>query len=227
MSDQMAALETRWQEAVEREDVGQVESLVREILQQHPDSALASQIRYQRGVLALMEGEGHGSERLAKAMSEFGLGSKAGEAAGDASEPWRSLNLAQLGACKARLGNIEEASRDLQAVAAYRPRTVAGIGALGTLARVLRDNDREREASRFDTQRISYARGLVRDNKDADPATLHELRFVLAQELLDSNYASEGVEILQELKALGATGLGEEMYADVLGVLEQVGASSS
>ncbi|MCK6508908.1 hypothetical protein L6R29_02930 [Myxococcota bacterium] len=217
MSTPMAELEARWQEAVEREDSAKIEALVREVLRQHPETALASQIRYQRGVINLTEGEGFGSERLARAMSEFDLGAKAGEKVGEGSEPWRSLNRTQLGACKARLGNIEGASSDLQAVVAYRPRSVAGLGALGLLSKILREDKRERDAARFDTQRISYARALVRENPDPNQA--HELRFVLAQELLDSNASDEAREILHELKALGADALGEELYADVMTAL--------
>ena len=227
MNEQMEAMEARWRDALEREDTVVVEEMVRDILRNHPKSALASQIRYQRGVLALTAGEGRGSERLAKAMAEFDLGVRAGEAAGAAAEPWRSLNRTQLATCNARLGNTKAAVEGLREVAEYQPRSVAGLGALGILVKILQQDNNPREASRYSTQRISYARALVREAKDASPEEMHQLRLILAQELLDSPYTKEGLEILEDLKALGEEVVGRETYADTLLALEHYGASSS
>lgn len=224
MSNAMQELEAQWNAAVEAEDATQVEQLVRTILRQHPLSPLASEIRYKRGVLNLTEGEGLGSERLARAVHEFREGLKAGEAAGQAAEPWRSLNRTQLGVCLARRNNIDGALQELQAVASYRPHSTTGLGALMLITEILESNNREREAKRFHTQRLTYARALVRENEDADD--IHALRFLLAQELLDSPYRNQGEALLQELAALDEETLGTELYTEMQEFIHQWNASS-
>ena len=217
---QIAQIKARWRKAVEEENSSLVETLVKEILTQHGMTALAAEIRYNRGVLNLTWGDGHGSERLAKAMAEFELGAKAADSVGESAEPWRSLLRSQLGACKSRLGNLAGATQELLAVGAYRPRTAAGLGALSLLTK-LHKEAASKEAGKYETQRLSYARALVRENTGLPPETLRFYQFLLAQELLDSSFASEGEEILRELRGLGEATLGQEMYADVLRLLEQ------
>lgn len=217
MSDEIQALQERlqerWQAALAQENTSQVEELVRLVLRQYPNTALASEIRYKRGVLILTEGEGIGSERMAKALHEFREGLKAGEEVGPTAEPWRSLNRTQLAVCLAKRNNIQGAVQELLAVANYHPPTVTGLGALTLLQQILEANQQEREAKRYKTQRLSYTRSLVQENEHSPE--IHTLRFLLAQELLDSVYADEGEEILQSLLNLDQNTLGTELYEDI------------
>ena len=210
MSRSIDELEVLWRAAMEQEDAGAVEALVREILVEHPHTVLSSEIRYHRGVSALTEGEGYGHQRLARAQSEFEEGAKAGDKVGTEAEPWRSLNHTQLGSCMARLGNQMEAAKEFKAVADVRPRSVLGLGALSLLANMLRENS-PRDARRYDSARISYARALVREHKEAPDLPYYQ--FLLAQELLDSEYASEGLKLLKSLGTMTADQLGEELFA--------------
>lgn len=214
------ALEAEWRQAVSEEKTSQVEALVKEILTKYPMTALASEIRYKRGILTLTEGEGHGSERLAKAMAEFELGAKAADSAGEAAEPWRSLLRSQLGACKSRLGNLAGATQEWVAAGNYRPRSAVGLGALGLLSKVHRESG-SKDAGKYDTQRLSYARALVREGTQVPTEMQYFYKFLLAQELLDSPQAQEGESLLQELKSAGEAGLGVPLYADLLRLLEE------
>lgn len=211
MGRSLEELETTFRQAIEEDNASILERVVREVLNDHPETALSSEIRYQRGVLALTWSEGDGSQRLAKAQAEFDAGMRAAETVGETAEPWRTLNRTQLATCLVRLGNTEGATAHLETVSKYRPRTTNGLGALALLAQILRKADKTREAKRYDTQRLSYARALVRENKESPQ--LNEMRFLLAQQLLDSEYAKEGERLLQELAAL--EGLEPELQESV------------
>ena len=75
---------------------------------------------------------------------------------------------------------------------------------------MLRENS-PRDARRYDSARISYARALVREHKEAPDLPYYQ--FLLAQELLDSEYASEGLKLLKSLGTMTADQLGEELFA--------------
>lgn len=213
MSRSIEELEAEWRLAIEQENPSLIETLVVEILREHPQTTLASEIRYQRGTFILTEGEGTGMERLARAIGEFEEGTKAGEAIGESSEPWRSLNRTQYAICMARRGNTDAAHVELKKVTAYRPRHVLGLGAMSLLYQILSEAGKEREAKRYNSQRISYARALVRESKDTD--SHYMMQFLLSQELLDSEYAQEGQKLLSELAQLDANTLGQELYEDI------------
>lgn len=212
MARSIEELESAWRAALEQENAATVEALVREILTEHAETSLASELRYNRGVLTLTEGEGFGNERLARALEEFKAGAASGEKAGEKAEPWRSLNRTQIAACLARLGNIPDAVKELKAVSDYRPRSTAGLGALTLLAELLED-DKPREAKRYATQKISYARALVRETKETPE--WNQMRLLLALELLGSEYAKEGEKLMQELGGMSQDELGEDLYEEV------------
>ncbi len=213
MSNDIQNLEAQWSQALANEDTAQVETLVQVILREHPNTPLASELRYKRGLLTLTEGEGIGSERLARALNEFRAGLEGATAVGPEAEPWRSLNHTQIGICLARRNNIDGAIRELQQVAAYRPRTALGLGALALMTEVLEDAGRERDAKRYRTQRLSFARALVRENPESPE--LNSFKFLLAQELLDSTYDKEGQQLLEELSTMGEATLGEDLYQEI------------
>lgn len=213
MGRSIEEVEVQWRTAMEQEQADIVTQLVPEILRDHQSTALACELRYNRGQLTLLEGEGYGSERLAKAIAEFREGVKSGEAVGADAEPWRSLCRSQLGACTARMGNLKGAVEELQKASAYRPRSVAGLGALSLLAELVRQED-PRGAKRYDTQRLSYARALVRDNEGSAEAPY--FKFLLAQELLDTPaYAREGKKLLEALASMTEDELGTELFQEV------------
>lgn len=213
MSADLQALQEQWNTALEQENTQQIEELVRTILRQHPNSALASEIRYKRGVLVLTEGDGIGSERMAKALHEFREGWKSGETVGSAAEPWRTLNRTQIAVCLAKRNNIPGAVQELQAIANYHPPTPVGLGALALLQQILENNQQDREAKRCKTQRISYARSLAQEHQHDHH--VYAMRFLLAQELLDSIHADEGEEIFRDLLNLDQHTLGTELYEDI------------
>jgi hypothetical protein len=206
-------LEEQWRKAIAEEAPESVENIVREVLREHPKTALASEIRYKRGVLQLTEGVGLGSERLARALHEFEEGARSADVVGAEAEPWRSLNRTQIAACLARRHNFDAAIQELKKVAEYRPHNIAGLGALSLLVKLLLENNRVIEAKRFRTQRLSYARTIVRENADSPEINL--MKFLLAQELLDSPYKDEGQQLLRELSALAEEDLGPELYEEI------------
>jgi hypothetical protein len=97
----------------------------------------------------------------------------------------------------------------LKIVADVRPRSVLGLGALSLLSTMLREHS-PRDAKKYDSQRISYARALVREHKESNDLPYY--RFLLAQELLDSEYASEGLKLLKALGTLSEHELGEGLF---------------
>lgn len=213
MSNDIQTLEAQWDEALANEDVATVEKLVQVILREHPNTPLACELRYKRGLLTLTEGEGIGSERLAKALNEFRVGLEGAQAVGPDSEPWRSLNHTQIGICLARRNNIDGAVKELQQVVNYRPRSSMGLGALALITEILEKDGREREAKRFKTQRLSFARALVRENPESPE--LNSYKFILAQELLDSTYNKEGQQLLEELSGMDEETLGTELFHEI------------
>ncbi len=213
MSQDITALQAQWNDAIEAEDSYRIENLVREILTEHAETTLACEIRYKRGVITLTEGEGFGSERLARALNEFTQGLKSGVAVGPEAEPWRSLNHTQLAVCHARRNNIDGALEELKTITTYKPKNTVGLGAFLLMAQILEANGREQEAKRLQSRRLSYARSLVRENAESED--IHNFRFLLAQELLSSTYAKEGQELLEELYALDVETLGEDLYEDL------------
>jgi hypothetical protein len=211
-----------WQRALDAEDEPTVEALVREVLSEHKKTALAAEIRYHRGVITLMEGEGFGNERLGRALGEFRVGIEAAEALGPEAEPWRSLNRTQAGICLARVGNLKGAAEELLKVASYRPRSPMGLGALSNLVDLYLEHKQDRDARRIGTQKLSYARALHRDAAETPEEPY--MRYLLAVELLDSAYQAEGRKILQELHATGREALGEELFDEVHESLESLQA---
>ncbi len=195
-----------------REDLDAVESIVKEVLTEYSDSIFASELRFQRGIYTLQEGEGYGHERLARALTEFREGLKAADKWGDKAEPWRSLNRTQVGVCLGRLGNIKDATTELKMVADVRPRSVLGYGALALLVELLKE-DYPRDAKRYSNQKLSYARALVRENKESPDYPYFQL--ILAQELLGTEYAEEGHRLMQELSHLTPEQIDEELYHEI------------
>jgi hypothetical protein len=210
----MEELEPLWRQAIQREDVALVEQLTREILLEHQHSPLACELRYQRGTLALTEGEGIGQQRLNRAMVEFNAGIEAGERSGPAAEPWRSLNKSMRASCLARVGNLDGATEELVALTREYPKSITGFGALCLLERLWAEEKPE-DAKRYANQRISYARALVRQTKDTNE--FHSMRFLLAQQLLDNaQYRTEGINLLESLSQEAPETLGEELQQEVL-----------
>ena len=217
MARNIEDLEKLWREIAAKEEpsnmeLQQVEEVVREILTEYPLSALACELRYQRGIYTLREEEGIGSERLARALVEFREGINAADKLGDKAEPWRSLNRTQIAVCLGRLGNVKDATTELKTVSNYRPRSVMGLGALTLLVDLLKE-DFPRDAKRYNNQKLSYVRALVRENKESPE--LPYFRLLLAEELLVSEYADEGRRLMQELASLSADVLGEDLYAEI------------
>lgn len=213
MARSIEEVEAEWRAAVDQEEISTVARLVRELLTEHPNTALSCELRYQRGLLTLTEGEGTGMERIARAQAEFEEGVKAGEQSTQHAEPWLTLNRTQLAVCKARVGNIDPLEGTIQAIIAAKPRTPVGVGSIGTLTDLLAQEGKEREAKKYRTQLLSYTRGLVRENTEGP--THHLARFLLGQVLLTSEYANEGKELLKELSQLDEETLGSELYTDI------------
>jgi hypothetical protein len=218
----IAELETEWRDAIEQEVEAKVERLTKEILREHPLTTLAAEIRYHRGIITLMEGDGTGMERLARALGEFEQGIKATNRLGEEAEPWRTLLHAQFGVCMARRGNPEAAEAELKTILAFRPRNTAALGAASVITQILEEAGKEREAKRYRTQRLSYARALVREHTEGPEH--HFMQFLLAQELLESEYAAEGQSLLDSLQQLDLETLGEELYQDIQAFAEQLDA---
>lgn len=219
MSNDITDIESRWRAAIESEDTYQITQLVPEILKHHSGTALASELRYNRGVITLTEGEGTGSERLVRALSEFTEGLKSAEQVGANAEPWRTLNHTQIAACLARRNNINGAVEELKRVIAYKPKSPLGLGAYVLLTEVLEKSGRERELNRFRTQRISYARALVRENEGSPE--IYNYRFLLAQELLSSTFAKQGQQMLDELLSIDEETLGEDLFGEIRAFIQE------
>ena len=210
-------LREAWTRAVEAEDAVQVEALVRQILTAPSPTSLTAELRYRRGVLNLTEGEGLGSQRLARALAEFKEAVKAAEAVGGEAEPWRSLARTQVGACTARLGNLDGAVKELQATADYRPRSPAGHGALAVLADVLRNAGKEADAGRVDRIRQQYAEELLKETSGAEHQPVCEM--IQATELLGGPRHEEALAILRSLISRGADAVGQEVVDLAKGLL--------
>ncbi|MEM1007571.1 MAG: hypothetical protein AAGJ35_01075 [Myxococcota bacterium] len=219
-TESIESWENRWRRAVLEEDVEEVELCVRTILHEHPETAVAAEIRFQRGVIALEEGEGTGQDRLERARVEFGLGFASGQAVGEAAEPWRSINRNQWALCTHRLGDPQQAQDALLEVSRLRPRSLVGWEALRLLCEIsaeIATPDAEKLYKRYFSQRLSYLRALVREQSQAETEQWNQLRFLLAMELCDRpRFVEEGVALLETLRTEGQAKLGEELYADVV-----------
>ena len=203
-------LRALWQDALRRGASYDVERLVREILTTTPPIPLAVEVRYHRGVIDLTEGDGLGSQRLARAIAEFREGAKIGDQLGPSAEPWRSMNHLQLGTCLARVGNLPDAEKTLRNVAALRPYSITGHTALEVLADLLRQRGREADAARVDRDRLDYVRRLATHSPDGEARYLAE--FILATELVDAGKKAEATPIFQRLASLGPDRVGPDIH---------------